>query len=201
MSILQRRLAFVDDDSEIADAYSKILRAHYDVTVFESSKAFLKMLSESSQCPFDIILTDLNMPELSGIEMMRSIQELGFQIPAVAFSGYLDKEACLELNKCGVYRLVEKPAPVADLLGCLEEVLRLRHRRVKLMQLSQSLRRLREVFDATHLLWASAIPEENPLERSFLSLDGVMNGLFSDIEKLNVDENEYWELLNSAKQK
>jgi DNA-binding NtrC family response regulator len=200
-NLLTRRVAFVDDDVDIVESFSEILRDYYDVTIFNSSQKFLEQVSQAETCPFDVVLTDLNMPGLSGLEMMKAFNRLGFEVPAVAFSGYLSKESCIELNKCGVYRLVEKPATLNVLLESLDEVLQLHHRKLKLDHVIKTVHRLKEAFDASQLLGSSSVPDDHLLNKSFEQLDNIVNGLLSDVQKLSAEESLFQQMMLANKMK
>ena len=186
---ITRRLALIDDDVDVAESLCEFLSGFYDVTVFSSGHQFIDHVKQNTQSPkFDVILTDFSMPKLSGLEMMKQLHDLQYQVPAVAFSGHLTKEVCLELNTYGVYRLIEKPANFDLLLSSIEDVFIVHQRKSKLDYLEKTILKLKEAFDISQVLGATVISEEHPLKQSFDELDQMASGLITDIRELKKDE-------------
>jgi two-component system response regulator FixJ len=73
---------------------------------FESAKAFLEVLPRiNSGC----IITDVRMPEITGIDLLRRVKESGFDIPVIVITGHGDISLAVEAMKIGAVDFVEKP--------------------------------------------------------------------------------------------
>lgn len=80
-----KKAIVVDDDNLVRPTVSAMLRAlGFDVTEASSGKAALQLLSESK---FDLVVTDLFMPEFNGIELILGIKELALSTPIVLMTG------------------------------------------------------------------------------------------------------------------
>lgn len=185
---IARRLALIDDDVDVAEALREFLEGFYEVSMYTSGHEFLDWVKQNRDLKFDVILTDFNMPKLSGLEMMKQLHELNYDVPAVAFSGYLTKEVCLDLNTYGVYRLIEKPANFDLLLSSIEDVLSIHQRKSKLDYLEKTILKLKEAFDVSQVLGGTVISDEHPLKQSFDDLDHMASGLIQDIREIKNDE-------------
>ena len=71
LAIPKRRVVLVDDESGLLDLYHHILGDIYQISTFDSPQKFLDSLVSKDSMPFDILITDLSMPGINGIEMIR----------------------------------------------------------------------------------------------------------------------------------
>jgi len=120
----QRTIAFVDDEVEITEVYTAILSEHYKVLSFNQPDELLKYLDDHKACPFDVLITDLKMPKMSGLQLIERAHQKGFQFPSILVSGYLDKKNLMTAVGTGILRVLEKPAEIKDLLKSVEEILK-----------------------------------------------------------------------------
>lgn len=70
----------------------------------------------------DLLITDLNMPKLTGIDLIRYLQSIAHPVPIIVFSGRIDKTITKQLQVFGVVDVIEKPAD----FGKIKEILRKR---------------------------------------------------------------------------
>ncbi len=100
-------LLLVDDDPEFRTILaSRLKRLEYDVTVVESGVAALRAMAESD---FDVVLTDVVMPELDGLELLEKMREQGIQTPVVVMSGTGNIEVAVRAVRLGAVDFLEKP--------------------------------------------------------------------------------------------
>ena len=97
----------IDDDDAVRQSLEFLLRtAGHTVRGFESAKAFLEILPElRSGC----IITDVRMPEISGIDLLRKVKELGADIPVIVITGHGDISLAVDAMKLGAVDFLEKP--------------------------------------------------------------------------------------------
>ena len=79
------RVLIVDDEPLAQTALSNILSARRDVDSFECAGDAVEALEKIDKNPYDVVLLDINMPELSGIELLDRLKERGQPVPAVVF--------------------------------------------------------------------------------------------------------------------
>src|SRR5215510_1867191 len=97
----------IDDDDAARHSLAFLLAsAKIDVKTYDSAAAFLKGLADvKSGC----IITDVRMPGMSGIELLRKLKELGVTIPVIVVTGHGDVPLAVEAMKVGAADFLEKP--------------------------------------------------------------------------------------------
>jgi two-component system response regulator FixJ len=111
----------IDDDDAVRQSLEFLLRtAEFTVRSFESAKAFLEIMPElRSGC----IITDVRMPGISGIDLLRRVKELGVDIPVIMITGHGDISLAVEAMKIGAADFLEKPFDDDQLLAALRATL------------------------------------------------------------------------------
>jgi len=105
-----RKVLLIEDDTLLSWLLEKILKNSYDVTVMTDGLEAWSWLT-SSESPPDLIVSDLKMPSLTGIELLQYLSEHETLrgVPVIIHSGYEDaikKKQCLEL---GAWAYLVKP--------------------------------------------------------------------------------------------
>jgi len=114
---------YVDDEESLVFLASRLLeRRGYRVTGFTDA---LKALREFRAHPrdFDVVVTDLSMPRMSGFEFTEELRLIRREIPVVLTSGYLQSEDQQRAEDLGIRELIQKPATADLLAGALERIL------------------------------------------------------------------------------
>jgi CheY-like chemotaxis protein/HPt (histidine-containing phosphotransfer) domain-containing protein len=97
----------VDDEVDILAINQELLEGEgYQVFTFESAQCVLEHLKKQQP---DLIITDINMPKMNGLELMQALEKLYPQLPVVIVSGYVTKDICLQAMAIGVAGIIEKP--------------------------------------------------------------------------------------------
>ena len=111
----------IDDDDAARDSLSFLLRAaQVDVRAYETAPAFLATIKTlSSGC----VITDVRMPEMSGIELLRRLRESGIDIPVIVITGHGDIPLAVEAMKYGASDFFEKPYDDEALLTAVRSAL------------------------------------------------------------------------------
>jgi DNA-binding NtrC family response regulator len=126
----------VDDERPTRLLLEKELpRAGYAVTCAESGEGALDQVRTQD---FDVILLDLKMPGIGGMEVLRRIRESGAEAEVVILTGHPDVDSAITAMKLGAYDYLTKPFKLAE----LEEVLRRASERKHLQQENTALRRM-----------------------------------------------------------
>ena len=97
----------IDDDDAVRQSLEFLLKtAKVKVQGFDSAKAFLEILPQvKSGC----IITDIRMPEITGIDLLRRVKELDLDIPVIVITGHGDIALAVEAMKIGAVDFLEKP--------------------------------------------------------------------------------------------
>jgi two-component system, LuxR family, response regulator FixJ len=111
----------IDDDDAVRQSLEFLLRAAgINVRSFESAKAFLAVLPEiTSGC----IITDVRMPDISGIDLLRKVKERNLDIPVIVVTGHGDVSLAVEAMKIGAADFLEKPFDDDQLIAAVRAAL------------------------------------------------------------------------------
>lgn len=108
-------VAIVDDDEEIRESLSVMLESGgFAVNCFASAEAFRSTTGKSIP---DLLLTDLHMPGMSGLELARALRAEDAVLPVILLTAYATPAVRNLAKKCGVIAVVEKPFQPAALLN------------------------------------------------------------------------------------
>jgi CheY-like chemotaxis protein/GAF domain-containing protein len=104
-----QRILLVDDDPAVLEVARQILASlGYDVTACNEPKRAAAMLAEPSR-PFDLLLTDLSMPGMDGLELARESKRLRPHMPVVCCTGFGDARSERIASEIGVAAFIRKP--------------------------------------------------------------------------------------------
>jgi two-component system, LuxR family, response regulator FixJ len=97
----------IDDDEAVRQSLEFLLKtAGLTVRGFDNAKSFLDLLPQiRSGC----IITDVRMPGITGIDLLRRVKELGIEIPVIVITGHGDISLAVEAMKIGAVDFLEKP--------------------------------------------------------------------------------------------
>jgi PAS domain S-box-containing protein len=116
------RVAYIDDEPALVSMVSRHLEQEgCSVQAFESPKAALDALTASPQS-FDVLVTDYNMPRLSGLEVLRALGNVRPDKPFVLTSGSIDPSLAERAEAVGVRVVLQKPYSLIELQSVIGEV-------------------------------------------------------------------------------
>ena len=117
------RIMCVDDEADILYYTQKMLEAlGYTVSTFSSSLAALAAFKCNPE-HFDLIITDMAMPNLTGIDLSRQFLEQRPALPIILYTGYNETIAREKAMKCGISSFLCKPVGRGELLKTIRQVL------------------------------------------------------------------------------
>jgi two-component system response regulator FixJ len=111
----------IDDDDAVRDSLAFLLRsADIAVTTHESAAAFLRGgIPGDAGC----IITDVRMPEIGGVDLLRRLREANVTVPVIVITGHGDVPLAVEAMKLGATDFLEKPFSDDVLLGAVRTAL------------------------------------------------------------------------------
>lgn len=120
------RILLVDDDSQALSSMKKILElSGYEVITAEDGEAALeKARPHRDRVPFDLILTDVRMPRLGGLEFLRALGLCGESVPVILMTAFGRVEDAVWAMKLGAVDFLTKPFKRQTLLSALETALK-----------------------------------------------------------------------------
>ena len=110
----------VDDKPNMLKMLRTMLGDEYDVRIAENGKEALEKFRDS---PADIVLTDIRMPDMNGMEVLRAIKEESSQTEVILMTAFAEVSQAVEAVKEGAYNYVKKPFEPEDMLITLEKAL------------------------------------------------------------------------------
>lgn len=115
------KILLVEDDTNIATGLQKVMRANgYDVTALSRGDTGLeRALAEQ----FDVVVTDLKLPGLDGLELVRQLHQAKPKLPIILITAHGTTEIAIEATKWGAFDYVPKPFEVEELLDLTAKAL------------------------------------------------------------------------------
>ncbi len=120
---MQTRILIVDDEKALVDLLRQALRLEMPdcrVAAADSGEAALSRLALER---YDLILVDLRMPGLDGLELIKGVRYLDSEVPIVLMTGYGSEKVRREAMALGVNHYVDKPFDVEKLLTVVQGLL------------------------------------------------------------------------------
>lgn len=110
----QPRILLVDDEERFRTTLGKMLAAQgLKVTSLGSGR---EALTELEHQPYDVIILDIRMPDMDGLETLTEIKKLRPDTEVIMLTGHASVDLALEINKRGGYDYLLKPCPLEELL-------------------------------------------------------------------------------------
>ena len=101
------RVYIIDDDNAVRDSLSVQLEAAgYGVTSFASAREFLKA---AASLPLGCVVSDVQMPDLDGMELQKRLTEMQLNFPVIIMTGHGDVALAVRAMKAGAVDFIEKP--------------------------------------------------------------------------------------------
>ncbi|MDG5799646.1 sigma-54 dependent transcriptional regulator [Marinilabiliaceae bacterium ANBcel2] len=108
------KILVIDDQKSIRNTLQDILGYEgNEVSLAEDGKQALELIKAQK---FDIILCDIKMPEMDGIEVLKRVMEINSEVPVIMISGHGTIDTAVEAIKLGAYDFIEKPLDLNRLL-------------------------------------------------------------------------------------
>ena len=112
----------IDDDEAIRESLAFLLEsAELNVRTYESANAFLETLSRDAH---GCVVTDIRMPGVSGIELLRQLKTVSVALPVIVITGHADVPLAVEAMKSGAVDFIEKPFDDDAFLSAIRSALR-----------------------------------------------------------------------------
>lgn len=127
--MFQARILLVDDEPDFHLLFRDMLRVKpWHIDAVQNGQDALKRLEDN---PFDVVILDLYMPGLSGVEVLQKIQNKGIRVDVILMTGFGKIEGTLEktmlAGKYGAVGIIEKPFNKTKFIEVIENLLRQRN--------------------------------------------------------------------------
>jgi len=108
------KVLIVDDEAHFCRSLQKILTAR-NIDVYAVNRGE-DALAEIGKNPYDVVLLDIKMPGISGIEVLKRMKEQGIKAEVIVLSGHASVDTAVEIVKYGAYDYLLKPCDTDELL-------------------------------------------------------------------------------------
>ena len=132
----QKRIYVVDDDPKIGDLFAKVLgRDGYATRGFTSAEPLLQAVDDGA--PPDLVLTDLMMPDVSGMELIEALRERGLTIPVIVMTAHSSVQTAVEAMRLGAFHYLQKPVNLEEMRALLAKALDLYEDKKELQEIKR----------------------------------------------------------------
>jgi DNA-binding response OmpR family regulator len=173
---MKAKIMIVDDEEAVRQSLEDILQLEgYEVTSAASGDAALDIMQEQN---FDLVLLDLKMPGLDGLDVMKTIRKNSPETKIVLLTGHGSMESAIEALRQGAHDYLLKPVASRELLNSVARAIAQRaeqqERRLLLEQLDSSIQRLKGV---------EGLESVPPVEQQLITLE---NGATIDLSRREI---------------
>jgi DNA-binding NtrC family response regulator len=133
---MDRRVLIIDDDRSMLDLLrAELEQRGYEVVTETSPEAALRLLAQSD---FGVVLSDISMQGMSGVDLCREVVTLREDTPVIVITAYASVESAIASIRAGAYDFVTKPIEMNDLVLTIERALKHRELREEVKRLRLS---------------------------------------------------------------
>ena len=113
----KKKALVIDDEKIVLDSVKKILEEDYDVEATLSGRQGLEW---AVQKDYDVVLTDIRMPDIGGMLVLRDIKRAKPMLPVMIITGYASVNSAVQAMKLGASDYIEKPFTPDDLIKAVD---------------------------------------------------------------------------------
>ncbi len=119
---MNKRVHFIDDDPTAGDLFRRFARnKKYDIVIFKNPIEALQDIRENSS---DLVITDLSMPGMSGLELLESIRQTDIEVPVIMITGFSTEDNAIKALRLGATDFIKKPYDADALLDQVDQALK-----------------------------------------------------------------------------
>jgi DNA-binding NtrC family response regulator len=116
------RILLVDDEESIRRLLSRMLESVYDVEIAADAESAIRLMREPD-AHYDLLISDLNMPGMDGLALIREARRINSTLPAIVITGYSSESTAIEALNLGVAGYLTKPFDTTQVLSAAEKAL------------------------------------------------------------------------------
>lgn len=121
---MKKRIFIVDDEPKIGNLFTNVLeRDGYDVSAFMNPLKMVEALNKTKRP--DVILADMMMPEMDGVELLEAINEYDASIPVIIMTAHSSVQTAVEAMRQGAFHYLQKPVNLEEMRALLEKAIQL----------------------------------------------------------------------------
>jgi two-component system response regulator FixJ len=116
----------IDDDDAVRESFALLLESDgFQTRSFASARAFLAAVvkEDLAATAFGCVLSDIRMPDMSGLELLAAMKKLDVKLPIVLVTAYADVALAVQAMKMGAADFIEKPCDEDELIAAVRNAL------------------------------------------------------------------------------
>ena len=187
-------ILLVDDDKNILFLLSEALKKYgYDLTLVNSGEKALEILKENE---FDLVVSDLQMPKVSGIDILSVVKEKYTDTEVLLVTGYGSIKTAVKAMKLGAFDYLSKPVDVEELRHKVNQALNQKELKIQLAEQQKALNEYHEMIQRdlklAEQIHQSLIPQINKDDKFDIGVKYLpMIGLGGDFADVYYDGEKY----------
>jgi DNA-binding NtrC family response regulator len=140
---MAERILIVDDEIDMLELLELIItdRTDYEVTTTNNPLEVPELLKKT---PYDLVITDLRMPDVDGIELIEMVKKIDDQLPFMIITAYGTIESAVEAMRKGAFDYITKPFRQEQILLTIEKVMKWRRLQKENIALKAELERMKK---------------------------------------------------------
>ena len=117
------RILIIEDEASIRRVLTKILSEENDSYQVEEAEDGVIGFEKITQYDYDLVLCDIKMPKMDGVEVLQAVKKIKPEIPIVMISGHGDMETAIQTMRLGAFDYISKPPDLNRLLNTVRNAL------------------------------------------------------------------------------
>jgi DNA-binding NtrC family response regulator len=117
------RILIIEDEASIRRVLTKILSEESDTYIVEDAEDGIQGLEKIKNNDYDLVLCDIKMPKMDGVEVLEAVKKIKPEIPMVMISGHGDMETAIQTMRLGAFDYISKPPDLNRLLNTVRNAL------------------------------------------------------------------------------
>jgi len=117
------RILIIEDEASIRRVLTKILSEENDSYQVEEAEDGVIGFEKITQNDYDLVLCDIKMPKMDGVEVLQAVKKIKPEIPIVMISGHGDMETAIQTMRLGAFDYISKPPDLNRLLNTVRNAL------------------------------------------------------------------------------
>ena len=118
-----QKILIIEDEASIRRVLTKILSEENDTYQVESAEDGVIGLEKIKNNDYDLVLCDIKMPRMDGVEVLEAVKKIKPEIPMVMISGHGDMETAIQTMRLGAFDYISKPPDLNRLLNTVRNAL------------------------------------------------------------------------------
>lgn len=119
---MSKKILICDDEEGVRESLKLILSDYYELIVTDHPEQCLEVVKHSKD-DIGVVLLDIKMPKVNGLELLKAVKEVRPSLPAVMVTGYKSVETATEATKLGANGYIIKPFKSEEILATVKRVM------------------------------------------------------------------------------